>query len=418
MMKNRIDDTVILDQFKTHLINNTGMEQRYIEHYLKWIALYLNEQVKSTKQLSAIAFSNDLALSNKYADWQIKQAKTAVNLFMQFRSSNYSIPKPIIKTDVCWEQLKEQNRRQLRLMHKSLQTEKTYQRWLVDFITYTQTSADLISADDLKRYLTYLAVKRKVAQATQKQAFNALLFFYRHILHIRIENLDGTIMSKQSSRLPLVLTRNEVKRVLYQLKDPYLLMAELIYGSGIRLNECLNLRIKDLDFERRSLLILSGKGNKDRLTLMPEKIKTRISKHLNYVKTLYEADRQNNISGVMLPDALCRKYPNASTTWSWFWVFPSHKLSIDPYSNTVRRFHIYPSTLQKAFKTAVSSSGITKNASIHTLRHSFATSLIEAGYDIRTIQELLGHSDLSTTMIYTHVANKNKLGVKSPFDSL
>ncbi len=304
------------------------------------------------------------------------------------------------------------------MMHKSLQTEKTYQRWLVDFITYTETSADLISADDLKRYLTYLAVKRKVAQATQKQAFNALLFFYRHILHIRIENLDGTIMSKQSSRLPLVLTRNEVKRVLYQLKDPYLLMAELIYGSGIRLNECLNLRIKDLDFERGSLLILSGKGNKDRLTLMPEKIKTRISKHLNCVKSLYEADRQNNISGVMLPDALCRKYPNASTTWSWFWVFPSHKLSIDPYSNTVRRFHIYPSTLQKAFKTAVSSSGITKNASIHTLRHSFATSLIEAGYDIRTIQELLGHSDLSTTMIYTHVANKNKLGVKSPFDSL
>lgn len=269
----------------------------------------------------------------------------------------------------------------------------------------------------LLRNIQYLAVSRKVAQNTQKQAFNALLFFFRHILKKRIENLNGTVMSKQHSKLPLVLTQNEIKNVFNQLKDPYLLMAELIYGSGIRLNECLNLRIKDLDFERGSVLIRSGKGDKDRLTLLPDRIESRLNKHLANARLLYDKDRAENIAGVMLPSALSRKYPNAPIDWLWFWVFPSPKLSIDPYSNTVRRFHIYPSSLQKAFKTAVRNSLITKNASIHTLRHSFATSLIESGYDIRTIQELLGHSDVSTTMIYTHVAIKNKLGVKSPLDN-
>jgi len=202
------------------------------------------------------------------------------------------------------------------------------------------------------------------------------------------------------------------------MKGIYRLMAELIYGSGMRLNECLNLRVKDLDFQSASILVRSGKGNKDRITLLPERIIPKLKAQLTAARITYDHDREENIAGVMLPEALSQKFKNASTEWVWFWIFPSPKLSVDPYSNIVRRFHIYPSSLQKMFKSAVIYSEISKNASIHTLRHSFATSLIENGYDIRTIQELLGHSDVSTTMIYTHVARKNKLGVKSPFDSL
>ncbi|MDC7126036.1 MAG: integron integrase, partial [Spirochaetales bacterium] len=224
--------------------------------------------------------------------------------------------------------------------------------------------------------------------------------------------------AKKNIRLPVVCTGNEIRKIFKYLNDPHLLMAQIIYGSGIRLNECLNLRIKDLDFERKSIHIYSGKGNKDRLTVLPEQIINRIKQHLSKIRKFYNEDRKNNIAGVMLPDALNQKYKNASKDWSWFWVFPAQRLSVDPYINIVRRFHIYPSTLQKAFKSAVEKSGISKNASIHTLRHSFATDLIERGYDIRTVQELLGHSNISTTMIYTHIAQKNKLGVKSPLDNL
>lgn len=195
-------------------------------------------------------------------------------------------------------------------------------------------------------------------------------------------------------------------------------MASLIYGGGLRLQECLSLRIKDIDFLRNCLSIRAGKGNKDRETVLPEKLCEKLKRHLVHVRAVYEKDRKESIAGVSMPGALDKKYGNASTEWSWFWVFPSVTLAIDPFTHVVRRFHVYPTTLQKAFRQAVQEAGITKRASIHTLRHSFATHLIERGYDIRTIQELLGHSEVSTTMIYTHVATKNKLGVISPMDAL
>ena len=423
-----------LSAFKNHLQQH-GIPEKSISFYITWVQeykAYTTEFKPESDNLTG--FSNYLTLSCRYKDWQLKQAVHAVNLYRQFarkshkekmhlKSKEKIVHKPAEKTEKKeitkqWNSAIEENRRQLRLMHKSLQTEKTYQRWLKEFLSFCKKSPLNIDDNDLKKFLTHLAVNRKVAQSTQKQAFNAILFFFRHVLDKRIDSLAGSIMSRRTAKLPIVLTPGEINQVFSNLSGVYLLMSKLIYGSGMRLNECLNLRVKDLDFQRRSILVRSGKGNKDRLTILPESLINELREQLKESKEIFTDDRKNEIAGVMLPSALSRKFQNASKEWPWFWLFPANRLSIDPYSNIVRRYHIYPSSLQKAFKKAVDNSDITKNASIHTLRHSFATTLIENGYDIRTIQELLGHSDLSTTMIYTHVASKNKLGVKSPFDSL
>ena len=403
-------------------VNN--IRESKIKYYQNWINCYIHaDQSLPGGRLSVKGFTNYLILSNKYQDWQIKQAVHAAEIYLE-QYLKQPIDSPVSNTSSGsiiteeWRKRIEENRRQLRLTHKSFQTEKSYQRWLKDFILFINSKPDNIGSEDLKKYLTFLAVERKVAQSTQKQAFNSLLFFYKNVLGIRIENLSGAAFSTRGPKLPLVLSPDEIRLIFSRLQGSWLLMAELIYGSGLRLSECLSLRVKDIDFDRGSLIIRSGKGNKDRQTLLPEKLRMRLKQQLEDSRRIYEDDRKHDIEGVMLPDALSRKLRNASSDWQWFWVFPSGRLSVDPYANTVRRYHIYPGSLQKAFKKAVVSSGINKNASIHTLRHSFATNLIENGYDIRTIQELLGHSDLSTTMIYTHVASKNKLGVRSPLDSL
>jgi integron integrase len=216
----------------------------------------------------------------------------------------------------------------------------------------------------------------------------------------------------------VVLTKEEIRCVFGQLSGVHCLIATVLYGGGLRLEECLSLRVKDVDFARGCLVIRAGKGGKDRETLLPERVTTELRRHLGRVRALYDRDRRRDLPEVWVPEALDRKYSGAGKEWPWFWVFPSSKLSIDPESGVVRRYHLYPSTVQKAFHRAVSRAGLAKRATVHTLRHSFATHLVEKGYDIRTIQELLGHADVSTTMIYTHVATKNKLGVASPMDSL
>ena len=318
-----------------------------------------------------------------------------------------------------WTTVEDRIIQRMRLMHLSYRTEKSYLSWLFRFRSFVhEKNCSALTEQDLKNFLSYLAVERKVAGATQKLAFNALLFFYRHVLDVEIGGLSTVVRSKIGRRLPVVLSKEEIRKVFSQLQGTHLLMATVIYGSGMRLQECLSLRVKDVDFSRNCLTIRGGKGNKDRETVLSEIVGERLKRHLETVRALFDKDRKDSVAGVSLPGALDRKYQKAGEEWGWFWVFPSSNLCVDPLTRDVRRYHMYTTTLQKAFRQAVRAAGVTKQATIHTLRHSFATHLIEKGYDIRTIQELLGHSDVSTTMIYTHVATRNKLGVTSPADSL
>ncbi len=259
-------------------------------------------------------------------------------------------------------------------------------------------------------------MERNVSKATQRQAFNALLMFYRHVIEVPITSLSDVVPSARQRKLPVVLSRDEVHRIFSFLEGDTLIAAKLMYGCGLRLAECLSLRIKDLDFEKGMITVRSGKGDKDRVTILPDTMKKTLLAHLERIRELHDQDKISGLPGVALPDALEKKYPNGGQEWGWFWIFPSMRLSSDPRSGIQRRFHMYPTTVQKSFHSAVLRADIPKRASVHTLRHSFATHLLEVGYDIRTIQTLLGHSNVSTTMIYTHVAGTNMLGVISPMD--
>lgn len=254
---------------------------------------------------------------------------------------------------------------------------------------------------EIRSYLSHLAIDKNVAASTQNVARNALLFLYQRVLQIDLPFLDGIEPAKRPHRLPVVFTRTEVKAILTSLQDEYHLMASLLYGSGLRLTECLNLRVKDIDFEYRQIIVRSGKGNKDRMTMLPASTIAPLKLQLEKAKLIHQQDLAQGFGAVYLPNALEQKYPNANREWSWQFVFPSAKRSIDPRSGIIRRHHIYKDSLQRAMKEAIRKVGITKHGSCHTLRHSFATHLLEDGYDIRTVQELLGHKDVRTTMIYT-----------------
>jgi integron integrase len=307
----------------------------------------------------------------------------------------------------------------IRLKHLSYRTEEAYIGWVRRFLQFVRKSGKTAPGEEeLKDFLSHLAVELRVAAATQRQAFHALLFLYRNVLAVPVRGLESVVRARVGKRLPVVLTVAEVRRIVSQLKGTDALMAKVIYGAGLRLEECLSLRVKDIDFERLCLTIRAGKGNKDSETVLPDSLAGPLKEHLAEVRKKFLADKSGNPGGVWLPEAIARKMPNASREWPWFWVFPSAKLSIEPRFGKACRYHVYPSSFQKAFRMAVAQAGVTKNATVHTLRHSFATHLIERGYDIRTIQELLGHSDVSTTMIYTHVATRNKLGVASPANDL
>ncbi|KJS33773.1 MAG: hypothetical protein VR64_00360 [Desulfatitalea sp. BRH_c12] len=307
--------------------------------------------------------------------------------------------------------------RMLRLKQRSYRTEQTYMKWLRSFYVYVKpASPGELSDFHIKNFLSHLAADLNVAKATQNQAFNAILFFFRHVLEKEVGSIQSVVRAKRGQRLPTVLTQGEVKRLISFIQGTSALMVKIIYGGGLRLNECTRLRIKDLDFERSTVTVRAGKGDKDRQTLLPNNVAKELKSHLEQVRLIYEADREANVVGVHLPGALDKKYTNASKQWIWFWVFPSDRFSVDPRTNLIRRHHVSPDLIQRTIKKAAEAARIPKRVSTHTLRHSFATHLLEDGYDIRTIQMLLGHSDLQTTMIYTHVAQKNALGVRSPLD--
>ena len=307
----------------------------------------------------------------------------------------------------------------LRLNHYSWRTEQTYREWARRLEqSVGARGLEGATGEDLKRFLSDLAVRGRVSVATQKQALNALVFLFREALGCDPGDLSGYELARRGRRLPAVLTRQECQKLFTALEGTTRLMAELMYGSGLRLSELLRLRIKDVDPERRQVTVRTGKGDKDRLTVLPESVVEQLRAHRDRVRGLYEQDRAEGLAGVWLPEALERKYPGAGVSWEWFWLFPSRQLMRDPHSGLTRRHHVLDATFQHAIRAASRATRLNKRVTPHTLRHSFATHLLESGADIRTVQDLLGHADVATTQIYTHVMVRPGLGVRSPLDRL
>ena len=310
-------------------------------------------------------------------------------------------------------------RARIRVLHYSIRTEKSYAYWIRSYIRFHKyRHPKEMGVKEVESFLSFLAVERHVAAATQNQALSALLFLYKEVLQQDIPWVETVTRAKRPARLPVVLSQAEVQMVIARLDGQYALIARLLYGSGMRLMECLRLRVKDVDFNYRQVLVRDGKGQKDRATVLPDTLIEPMQAHIERVRRIHDQDCCEGFGEVQLPYALKLKYPDADREIGWQFVFPMAKRSADPQDGKMRRHHVYPQTMQRAMKRAVRQSGLGKPASCHTMRHSFATHLLERGSDIRTVQELLGHSDVSTTMIYTHVLNRGGHAVRSPLDTL
>ena len=325
--------------------------------------------------------------------------------------SMFSGPPPV--------RLLDQLRSHIRYLHYSIRTEQAYVHWVRTFVRFhgLRHPAEMGGAD-VEAFLSWLAVERQVSASTHKQALSALLFLYQKVLGLSVPWLQEIGRPQRPPRLPVVLSQDEVARVLAALPDEHRLFGQLLYGTGMRLLEGLRLRVKDIDFTRRAIVVREGKGGKDRVVMLPASLENPLRQQLAAARALWSADRAADVAGVQVPNALDRKYPRAPLSWMWFWVFPNAALSVDPRGAGLRRHHQLDQPFQRAFKKALQAAGIHQPASPHTLRHSFATHLLLGGYDIRTVQELLGHSDVSTTMIYTHVLKLGGGAVRSPVDQL
>ena len=307
----------------------------------------------------------------------------------------------------------------VRLLHYSLRTERSYLYWVRSFLRFHgMRHPSELGAPDVEAYLIWLADCRQVAVATHRQALAAILFLYTKVLGVELPWLKEIGRPRERHRLPVVLSTVEVAALLSRLEGVHGVLARLLYGTGMRISEGLQLRVKDVDFDHRSIVVRAGKGDKDRVLMLPGSLELALRGQLSRAREAWEDDRRADAPGVALPDALARKYPRAATSWTWFWVFPQDHRSTDPRSGVVRRHFLYAQTFQRSFKRAVAAAGLAKPATPHCLRHSFATHLLQAGYDIRTVQTLLGHADVSTTMIYTHVLKVGGAGVHSPLDRL
>jgi len=316
------------------------------------------------------------------------------------------------------EKLLDRTRRIMRRKHYAYRTEQRYLAWIRRFILFHHKRHPAhMGRLEIEAFLTHLAVKENVAAATQNQALNALLFLYRTVLDRPVEFPLDSLRARRPKRIPTVLSKEEVARLLPCLPEPYRLIGKLLYGSGLRVSEAVRLRVKDLDFEQRHLAVRDGKGSHDRATLLPEAVIPQLKEQLQRTRAIHRADLRQGLGAVHLPYALAHKYPNAEREWVWQYVFPSPTLSLDPRQAVTRRHHLSASAVQKAVRKAARLARLEKRVTCHTLRHSFATHLLEAGYDIRTVQDLLGHKDVKTTMIYTHVLNKGPMAVRSPLDA-
>ncbi|GAK61684.1 integron integrase [Candidatus Vecturithrix granuli] len=317
------------------------------------------------------------------------------------------------------KKLLEQVRDVMQFHHYSIRTEQTYIEWIRRYILFhKKRHPKEMGVPEIEAFLTYLAVEKHVTASTQNQALSALILLYRHVLHCDLQGRICALRAKKSTNLPTVMTKEEVFRVIENLSGIHQLIAKLLYGSGLRIMECLRLRVKDVDFEMRHIMIRGGKGQKDRITVFPETLRESLHQQLRYAKALHENDLENGYGTVYFPFVLAEKSPQVNKEWGWQYVFPAEKLSRDPRSGILQRHHFGERSVQKAIKKAARAAGIVKPISCHTFRHSFATHLLENGYDIRTVQELLGHDDVRTTMRYTHVLNRSRLAVMSPLDGM
>jgi integron integrase len=333
----------------------------------------------------------------------------------EINDSTQAVPSQHLLESALIDRLRDEVRKR----HYSSRTEDSYADWVIRYLRFHGSrDPSELGKVEVEQFLTHLAVEKHVAASTQNQAFSALLFLYRDVLGIHLDWLDGVVRAKRPKLLPVVLTRDEVAAVFGHLSGVNLIAATLMYGAGLRLLECLTLRIKDIDFGYRQIAVREGKGNKDRVTVLPGAVEARLRIHMEDVRVQFEKDLKEGGGYVRLPKALAQKYANADRAWGWQWVFPAHRQYVDSNTGRRHRHHLEESSLQRAVKEAARLADIKKRATCHTFRHSFATHLLEDGYDIRTIQELLGHRDVSTTMIYTHVLNRGGRCVRSPMDIL
>jgi len=419
----------VLPEFQAFLLDKKLALGKNVFFYALWASKFLNysnkKQIPSDQyqENAVIEFIETLKSNSAMSDWQIRQAGEAIRLYYfhyrGFKPGNLPAGK---SADFAPELLTEA-KRLIRLKHYAYSTEKTYLQWIKRFLDYArqtgkkETVAD-IETVDCKNFLSHLALQERVSASTQNQAFNALLFLFRHILCKDMGNMAETVRAKRGQKLPVVFSVEEVKRLLSCLTGRDLLVAGLLYGSGMRLMELARLRVKDVDMDLNTLTVRSGKGDKDRTTILPATVKDRLKNHLSEVKKMHENDLTRGYGEVHLPDALSGKYPNAGKEWAWQFVFPANNLSVDPRSGTVRRHHISDTAIQGMIKKAIRKAGIPKFATVHTLRHSFATHLLMNGVNIREVQELLGHKNVETTMIYTHVLRDMSHAPQSPLDTL
>lgn len=422
----------LLAAFADHLLKNRLADERHGRFMVGWVRRFLAfppPMPGATAEECMQAYLRALEAEG-YEDWQVEQARMSVTAWFAWRRGQAASPPTVSKLSLAADatvepaQALETLTQTMRVRHYSYRTEQTYVDWVRRFFDYLVSvgrmanGRPVLTEDTFQSFISHLATRLHVAANTQNQAFASVLFLYRDVLGLEVGRLEDTVRAKRGQRLPTVLSAEEVRNLFDKMEGTPRLMAELIYGGGLRVMECCRLRVKDVDFGMNQLMVRGGKGDKDRSTLLPERLKTALRQHLERVRGLYEQDRAAKVAGVHMPDALERKLPHASTEWGWFWLFPSRALSVDPLTNVVRRHHASDVSVQKAIAQAVVKAGIVKRVTPHTLRHSFATHLLVGGVDIRQVQELLGHAHVETTMIYTHVAKGLRAPSKSPLDLL
>jgi len=416
----------VLPEFQRFLLSGRIVPEKNVSFYAHWVNKFLSfagQGAGGDAGLDARMFIDHLKNDPGITDWQLRQAETAIKLYADRFLKNV-VPDENTCLPHDYTEIMDKLKEALRLKHYSYNTECSYLDWAKRFYAYMgkcnggRAAVRAPGAEDVRNFLSHLALNAKVSASTQNQAFNALLFLFREILRIDLKGLGASVRAKRGRKMPHVLTVEEVKKMFQCLDGEHLLVAQLLYGAGLRLMELARLRVQDIDFGANTVFVRNAKGDNDRATMLPQAVRTEMHLHLERVRALHEDDLGRGYGEVYMPGALELKYPHAAKEFRWQYVFPSGSLSVDPRSGKVRRHHISESSIQNIVKNAVKKAGIEKHATVHTLRHSFATHLLMNGVNIREVQELLGHKHLETTMVYTHVLRTLSRAPESPLDSM